>query len=143
MKFIVLMRHGHADDHATDYLRTLTAHGQQAAIRAGRELATMQPPIQRIISSSAVRASRTAELVADQMQTATAIESRRDLYLAEPSECVAALRVLPDDVCCALLVGHNPGLSIVVRAWTHHSVNLAPAEYVQASRNVERWSDLR
>ncbi len=142
MKFIVLLRHGHADDHASDFLRDLTAQGRQEAARAGRELATVQPPIERIVSSAAVRASRTAELVSEQMQSTPPLELRRELYLAEPSECIAVLRNLPDDVSCVLLVGHNPTLSLVGRAWTGNPVNLSPAAYVRTSRNIERWSEL-
>jgi phosphohistidine phosphatase len=143
VKTVVLVRHGEAESGGPDYARSLTPGGRRAATRVGLELAERGFVIDRVICSSAVRASRTAELIAREQDAPPPLERTRALYLAEPSVCVHVLQQLPQEVARVVVVGHNPGLSTLARLWMREAINLAPAEYVQVSREIDRWQELR
>ena len=39
----------------------------------------------------------------------------RDLYLASPGTLLATIEKIPEDIHCALVIGHNPGLESLSR----------------------------
>ena len=61
-----------------------------------------------ILCSTAARTAQTGELVVQQLECE--IEYRDNLYLAEPSKLLAAIRGAPAAVSALMMVGHNPGL---------------------------------
>ena len=61
-----------------------------------------------ILCSASARTTQTAELVLQEM--ASEVEYRDNLYLADASKLLAAVRGAPAAVTNLMLVGHNPGL---------------------------------
>ena len=139
---VVLMRHGHAEQAADDFSRSLSALGVSQARAAGSALAAEGIELDLVLTSSAPRALSTAECVAAECNYSRAIRSERSLYLAPERHYLKALRDLPEDVRNVLLVGHNPGLSVLARLLCGHARELAPAEFASALFDLEDWSAL-
>lgn len=139
---VVLMRHGHAEQAADDFSRSLSALGLSQARAAGGALAAEGHELDLVLTSSAPRALATAECVAAVCSCRSAIRSERSLYLAPARHCLNVLRELPEDIRNVLLVGHNPGLSALARELCGHTRELAPAEYASALFELEDWSEL-
>ena len=118
MKRLYIVRHGAAQSSYevdSDYARRLTAKGG-ARVRTVGQWRTAQPDyVQpgRSRASAAPRTRQTAELLAEAFGLPTENLSRfRDLYSGRPSDYLNLLtQALPDEVACAMIVGHNPTVS--------------------------------
>ena len=118
MKRLYIVRHGAAQSSYevdSDYARRLTAKGGERVRIVGQWLTAQPDFVQpgRIIASAAPRALQTAELLAEVFGLPTENLSRfRELYSGRPSDYLNLLtQALPDEVACAMIVGHNPTVS--------------------------------
>ena len=111
MPTLHLLRHAKSDRSApvADHERPLNARGRRAAPRIGRLLADTGGP-DVVLTSSAVRARDTAELVAEMLSDTVTVRSEPALYLADDETLRARLTALDPAVDAALLVAHNPGI---------------------------------
>lgn len=77
-------------------------------------------PLQRIIASLAPRALETGEIFADVFGLSGETFSKvRELYSGGANEYLNTLvKSLPDEVSCAMIVGHNPAVSELLAALT-------------------------
>jgi phosphohistidine phosphatase len=139
---LVLMRHGHAEEHRDDFARRLTDAGRAAARRAGESLQRRGFSPQQILTSAAPRAQETAQIVAAVCGVPGAPEADAELYLAEAEPYLEALRRLPGDVCRVLLVGHNPTLSGLARELGWRGGELGPADYAELRLDLDGWPEL-
>jgi phosphohistidine phosphatase len=111
MKRLFLLRHAKADPAGggtEDFDRTLMLSGMQDGAAMARHIRKNDYRIDLILCSSAARTSQTAELVLHEIPAE--VEYRGNLYLAEASRLVAAVRGAPASVQSLMLVGHNPGM---------------------------------
>jgi phosphohistidine phosphatase len=145
MKTLLLLRHAKAsrdDPQLPDHDRPLKERGKEDAKRLGRRLrvANLSPSL--IISSTAVRARKTASKVAKQLDYARAIELADRLYLSTPRDHFEVARSLPDSENRVMLVGHNPGLSQFLSNLTDTQVELATSELGQVELQIDHWAEL-
>jgi phosphohistidine phosphatase len=118
MKTLFLIRHaksGH-DAGLKDRDRPLNERGLQDAREMGRRLAKRGVRPDRVISSPAVRARTTAELIAAQLGIGAsdiAIDDR--LYAASPATLLAVIREQEDRFACVMIFGHNPEFTEVAQ----------------------------
>ncbi len=113
MKTLSLLRHAKSsweEDSLDDHDRPLNVRGRKSAPEIGRWILKREKLPQLILSSTAVRACDTV-ILAFPEKVRPPVEYDRGLYLANVDALLERLRALPDDVTCAMLVGHNPGLS--------------------------------
>ena len=96
-----------------------------------------------MISSTAKRARKTAEKVAETCQYAGEISFTDDLYLASPDTYLAILRDVPDEHECVMVVGHNPGMEMLVNLLTDQDEVMPTAALAQVRLNVDSWNQLR
>jgi phosphohistidine phosphatase len=139
---ITLLRHGHAEEHSDDFARALSATGRAGAVRAGETLRRIGWQPAYVLSSAAPRALATAELAARAAGFSGRIVAARSLYLATDSQCLEALRQVPEGAASVLLVAHNPGLSRLARDLCGHPSELAPAEYASIDLELDCWNEL-
>jgi phosphohistidine phosphatase len=139
---ITLLRHGHADEHPDDFTRTLSDAGRAAALAAGEALRLAGWIPAHVLTSSAPRSLVTAELAMQVCGYSGRIQSERGLYLASEARCLGALRRTPAIATSVLLVGHNPGLTLLARELCGFEGDLAPAEYTSIELPLDAWSDL-
>jgi phosphohistidine phosphatase len=145
MKTLLLMRHAKsswADGDLADHDRPLNERGETASLRMGRLLVELGLRPDVLVHSTALRAVQTAERVVRAAGLSLALDSRRDLYLAPPRTYLAVARELPDDVECALLVGHNPGLEELVSSLAGEHQRMPTAALAEVRLNIATWSDL-
>ncbi len=123
MKYLTLIRHAKSswdDASHTDHDRPLNERGLRNAPVMGRFIGktylgmngtpALLPKPDRIITSTALRAKTTAELMMPEMKLDHLVGDRR-LYLAEPKAMLQIVRHLNDDWRHVMLFGHNPGIT--------------------------------
>jgi len=82
---------------------------------------------QKVISSSAVRAKQTAELVVEKLSALSEenVLYEKDLYLAAPDSLIEFIQLYKSDVSSLMVVAHNPGLEQLI----HFLLNESGAKY--------------
>jgi phosphohistidine phosphatase len=95
-----------------------------------------------MVTSTARRAHRTANLVADACGYDQDIHTTGDLYHASAAEWLSVVSELPDEAGRALLVGHNPGIEemILLLGGEHH--RMSTAALAQLELPIDNWFDV-
>lgn len=148
MKNLLLMRHAKSsfnEGEMPDFERPLSKRGEKDAPRMGKLLKEKNLVPDLILSSTAVRASRTAELVAEKCGYKGEILYIQNLYLGEPESYLEALRDLKeedDDLQTVLVIGHNPGIESLMQMLTDHMDCLPTSAIAYLKAPVRSWSAL-
>lgn len=145
MKTLLVLRHAKSswdDAGLKDHDRPLSPRGARDAPRMGRLLAERELVPDRILSSTAVRAVSTAELVAAACGTSPPIETLDSLYLAAPGDYLDAVRASAGDAERLMVVGHNPGLTTLVTVLTGACERMPTAALARIEFDVDRWTEV-
>jgi phosphohistidine phosphatase len=145
MKTLYVLRHGQAapeSEASTDHDRQLTRRGQAEVQRAAQDLAKRPSLPSLVLSSSAARARHSAELCRSAYAKGAELSIVDDLYLAGPESYLAALAARGQPHGVAMVVGHNPGLELLVQQLTDRSEHLATASLVEIELPIEAWGEL-
>jgi len=145
MKTLLLLRHAKAsrdDPGPPDHDRPLKPSGKKNAKQIGGLLREGHLVPSLIVSSTALRARKTASKVAKQLGYPRAIELTDRLYLSSPRDHLEVVRSLPDAENTVLLVGHNPGISQFASELTDTQTELSTAELAQIELPIKHWADL-
>jgi phosphohistidine phosphatase len=114
---LLLLRHGKSNWNVDvdDFNRPLNKRGKVGAKRIGIWLGSQNLLPELVISSPAVRALSTAQKCckAMQMNKKFIVQDQR-LYLAEVDELLEILAETPANQHRIMLVGHNPGLELLL-----------------------------
>lgn len=124
MKYLTIVRHAKSSwdqPGLADHDRPLNERGQHAAPAVGTflhktyfggaENQPLLPPPDRLISSTALRALGTAQIMREAMGLSTEaliLDSR--LYLAEATQILEVVRGMDESWRHVILFGHNPGM---------------------------------
>jgi len=147
MKKLILLRHAKSswnDPSLTDYDRPLNQRGRENAPLMGRRLAGRQCFPQRIISSPARRAGKTARLIAEELDyDKHSIDYEPRIYEAEAMDLLDLVHSLDDALSEVMLVGHNPGMSDLANLLlTDEIVNLVTCGVVGLVFPVRSWREI-
>lgn len=147
MKTIVIVRHAKSSwdvPSLDDHQRPLANRGLRDAPLMGARLAEWGPPVDRVISSSAVRALTTAELVTEEMGLPwDEIQVEDDLYHATEYEMLDLIREQDDYLDGLMLFGHNPGMTYLVNDLSDLDLdNLPTCGVVVLQFEVESWLEI-
>ncbi len=148
MKRLTLLRHAKsswADSSLADHDRTLSARGKRDAPKMGKRMAARKVSPSVIISSSAVRARRTAKIVAEALKCpAESLKIEKELYLATTEKILELVCSQEDNFSDLLVVSHNPGLTeLVNRLLPELSMdNLPTSGVIAMDFNTKKWSDI-
>lgn len=114
---LVVMRHAKSAWHtgAADHARPLNERGLRDAPAAGRVLSQLGTPIDRVLCSSALRTRQTWEGAERGGAGATEVTHHDEIYESHPGEILHLVQQLDDRVGCALVVGHYPGVALLVQ----------------------------
>jgi phosphohistidine phosphatase len=146
MKTVLILRHGKSswnNPGLEDHDRPLKKRGRKDAPRIGRLLVREGLVPDRIISSTAARARRTAELAAEACGYEGEVALSPEIYLSGPDAYLEELRILPDDVDRAMVVGHNPDVEDLVFLLSGRSEVMPTAALAAIDVPLDRWKDLR
>lgn len=134
MKQLLLMRHGHAApalQGQSDFERALSPSGEQEVAIVAERLAHLGWQLERIIVSAAPRAQATATILAAHFDQPVLVADQ-ELYLASSSALQQALLRYGGDSRTIALVGHNPGMTQLVRELAQVGLDELPTAGVAA-----------
>jgi phosphohistidine phosphatase len=144
-RLLLVMRHGKSDrdlSYSTDHERPLAARGRRDAPRMAQLMQRQGVAPQLILSSDAQRACQTAQLIGETLDGTEVLLDGR-LYAANPEEIITALHDLPDDAENVLVVGHNPGLEMLVDDLCGRNDTLLKTCSVAVLQlTVARWAEI-
>lgn len=145
MKTLLLMRHAKSswkEKDIPDHERPLNKRGRHDVPMMGELLVDRELVPQRIISSTAVRSRQTAEGVAKEAGFQGDIIFQDRLYMAEAEEYIHVLRELPDDLERVMIVGHNPGLEVLLQLLSGRIESLSTAVIAHLVLPIDHWESL-
>jgi len=144
-KTLLLMRHAKSswkDKSLKDELRPLKNRGELAAAAMGVILKENELVPQLILSSPAVRARRTADIVAKKCGYKHNIQDVPAFYMAEPPVFFETLKTLDDKLERVLVVAHNPGLEALLQHLDGHVDALPTGALAYLNLDIHHWSEL-
>ncbi len=145
MKIILILRHAKSswkNTGSSDHARPLNKRGKLAAPRMGQLIYEEGIVPDVILSSTARRARDTADLVAEASGFEGEVAYLEDFYHAWPSDHIDALRNLSDDIASAMVVGHNPGMELLLEQLTGESERFPTAALAVIHLPINFWSQL-
>jgi phosphohistidine phosphatase len=145
MKTLLIMRHAKSswkDENLADHDRPLKKRGEYDAVQMGERIRKNDLTPQRIISSTAKRALKTAELVAEACHYEERIIATHEFYGADPDNFLGVLRQLDDGDECVMVVGHNPDLEALLESLTGAMESLPTAAVAQVTLPIDSWEAL-
>jgi phosphohistidine phosphatase len=148
MKRLFLLRHAKSswgDARLPDDERPLAKRGERDAPRIGNRLRTHFSVPSLIVTSSAARALRTAELVAHELgYPRDALVVEKALYLAAAEQILAVAARQDDGRVSVMLIGHNPGFTDLANRLLPELEldNVPTAGIVAMDAATDRWSML-
>jgi len=145
MKVLLVLRHAKSSWKGmgvSDHARPLNKRGKKAAPRMGQLLYEEDLVPDVILSSTAQRARDTADLVTEASGFEGEIAYLEDLYHAWPSDYLDALRGLSDDNDSVMIVGHNPGMELLLELLTGKSERFPTAALALIQLPIDNWAQL-
>ena len=146
-RFLYLMRHAQsADKHLNqaDKERELTPTGLHDAILVGAYLYRQKINFDVVVSSTAIRAKHTAELVIDAAKLMPdKIQLEEELFTASVRTFLALVNELDDSLTHVMCVGHNPVISYLAEYLTKAEIgDMPPAGLAIIQFNVQHWKEI-
>lgn len=144
MKTLYILRHAKSswDDHSlTDRERPLNARGLRTAPFIGSLMKERDLMPDAIVSSPAVRAKQTAELVREAAGFEPEITFNERIYEASVGTLAAVIADLDNEVDRVLLVGHNPGAEGLIYFLTGEIAPMPTAALAVIDLDIETWAD--
>ena len=145
MKTLLILRHAKSswdNSRLADHDRPLNSRGKEDAPRMGRLLEREGLVPDLIISSSAERALRTAELAAISAGYEAEIQVTRQYYHAGPEDYIEVLNEVADSHHRVMIVGHNPGMEELVEQLAGHYQKMPTAAMAQIELPINGWGEL-
>jgi phosphohistidine phosphatase len=145
MKTLLLLRHAKSSwkhSELADHDRPLNKRGKRTAPFMAELLKDEDLIPDFILCSSAVRAHRTALLVAKACGYQGEIQPTRELYLAEPEAYIEVLCQVDEKYARVLVVGHNPGLESLIQALTGEALAMPTAALAYIELSLQHWREL-
>ncbi len=138
--YLYLMRHAKSDWSGlgtSDYDRPINHRGEKNAKRIGAWMAENNFLPEKIVSSPAIRARQTIEIVSEQFgHSQVKIDLDEDLYLASLGTLIEAVQLYKNDVSSLMLVAHNPGMDYLVNDLLSRSINTISGHIVMTTANL-------
>ena len=144
---LTLIRHAKSswdDAGIKDRDRPLNERGERDAPLMGRRLLARGARPTLILTSPAVRARRTAQIIAREIGYPQEFLQREDdLYLASPDEIVTVIARQDSSFRDLIVCGHNPGLTELANRLTGAGIdNIPTTGVVVIGLDLKSWADL-
>ena len=145
MRTLYLLRHAKSswkDDSLRDFDRPLKGRGREAAEQIGQVLAAEKARVSLVISSPAMRARETSQLV---LQSAGMdLEPRFDerIYEADVPALLEVVTSIADSSQTAMLVGHNPGFENLLSYLTGDDRHMPTCALARIEFDSASWRDI-
>ena len=146
MKTLFLVRHAKSsrdDPSLPDRGRPLDDRGKQDAPMMGKRLAKRDLKPDLLVSSPALRALTTAQLIAEEVgyqRNHIVVDDR--LYASSPDDVLDVIRALDKKVDRVMLVGHNPEFTDLAHRLSSKIIEMPTCAVAEFSFDTKAWSDL-
>lgn len=144
MKTLLILRHAKSDWNAPtggDHERPLNPRGVRAAKLMGHFLRAVGQVPDAIISSTAVRARTTVELLAEAGAFEGPLRATRRFYETSAPGVLEEIRRQDDGASSLLVAGHEPTWSGLCELLCGGRVKMVTATLVRLDLHVERWAE--
>ena len=145
MKTLLLLRHAKSswdDAGLKDFDRPLNKRGLESAPLMGKAMRRRKLQPDLIISSPAVRAKETTQLVRDAAGLTPKVNYEEGIYEASTQRLLDLVSRIDDSVGTAMMVGHNPGFEELVAILTGETKRMPTAALALIELNIEKWSEV-
>ena len=149
MKKLILIRHAKSswdDSFIKDHDRILSERGLTDAPLIGKFLYKKNIIPDLILASTAKRASKTAELVLEELGDDVRIKYDKNIYLTGPGKITDIISKVENDIKTLLLVGHNPDMHVLVERLTNkHFLHpkFSTAGVAIIDFEIESWNEIK
>jgi phosphohistidine phosphatase len=144
MRTLYLLRHAKSswkDQSLADFERPLAKRGQEACGLIVKVITEKEIEFDLALSSTALRARQTIELISRQAWLQTELRFDERIYDASVADLVQVTSQIENDRKSVLLVGHNPGLEELLQALTGVRETLPTAALAKLKLKISKWSD--
>lgn len=142
MKTLFLLRHAKSswgDPAISDFDRPLNDRGKKAAPFMGELMAKRGFEPYVILSSPAMRAKTTADLVKESGRFEAEIRYEDRIYEASPNTLRQVIAEIDDAYRSAMLVGHNPGIEGFIQYLTGDLQPIPTAALAVIELPIDNW----
>jgi phosphohistidine phosphatase len=146
MRTLYLLRHAKSswkDDSLRDFDRPLKERGRQAAKLIGRQLAAEKLDSPYVISSPAMRARETSEIVLKSAGLRFEPVYDERIYEADRRRLLEVLSGLEEEKKVVLLIGHNPGMEELLEFLTGERQQMTTAALAKIKLRSSTWQEIR
>lgn len=146
MRTLYLLRHAKSswnDASLRDFDRPLNHRGREAAELIGRFLTSEKLSLPLVLSSTALRARETTEIVLKSAGLQAELRYDERIYEANLPRLLEVLSGIEDEKELALLVGHNPGLEELLAFLTSEGGHMPTGALVKMTLAGSTWKGLR
>lgn len=146
MKTLFLVRHAKSskdDPSSPDRERPLNDRGRHDAPEMGKRLAERKLKPDLLLSSPALRALTTAQLIADELGYARkdiALDDR--LYATSAEELLVVVRALDKKLDCVMLFGHNPEFTDFAHRLSDEITDMPTCAVAKFLFDTKAWGDV-
>ena len=146
MKTLFLVRHAKSsrdDPSLPDRGRPLDDRGKQDAPMMGKRLARRDVKPDLLVSSPALRALTTAQIIAAELgyQRKNIVVDDR-LYASSPDDLLAVIRALDKKLDRVMLFGHNPEFTDLTHRLSSEIIDMPTCAVAEFSFDTKAWSDV-
>jgi len=145
MKKLYLIRHAKSswkDEKLNDFDRPLNKRGKQNAPLMGSRLRDKKIMPDIILSSPALRAKTTAELISKTVNYPKDIIFIDEIYESTPAKLHQILTHVDDKNSTLFLFGHNPELNALLERYVNFTENLVTCGMVEIEFSCDKWVDI-
>ncbi|HWW21379.1 MAG TPA: histidine phosphatase family protein [Steroidobacteraceae bacterium] len=126
-----------------DVDRPLSARGRHAARKMGRRLAKRHADPDLIVSSPAVRALKTARILARRLNhPRRGILVNPRIYACTAEHLWHTVQVLEDRFLTVILVGHNPEITALAHRFCGQITHMPTCAVVRLRFDIDCWRDI-
>jgi len=144
MKKLLLLRHGKSswdNPDLADHERPLTNRGKESASIIGKFLKKENIIPDLIISSTAKRANKTADIIAKKCGYDKKILKSEELYSGSSESYTNIIHEIADKNKTILLVGHNPAIEEVIERITAEKRIMKTCSLAHIDLSIDSWKN--
>lgn len=145
MKTLYILRHAQKDMSSSDqydYDIELSAQGLIDAKTIGEKLKEKSVKPDLIVSSPAIRARNTAQIVAKEIGFKKNVMYNEVIYQAFLNELVESITYTYDNVNTMMIVGHNPSLTALAITFGGYKEELKMANALRIDFDCDSWTSI-
>ncbi len=154
MKRVILLRHASANvkdfNQENDFEKPLDVQGESDSKRLSKWLKKNLDDLDTVITSNALRAIQTSEIVFTSLKIL--IQKNSSFYLCNHEEIIYTIRKLDNKINCVAIVGHEPSISDTLKALVKYTrpdleknlnIPYEPCTMSILYFNIGKWTELK